>query len=176
MATGDGNGWVSSAPGRRHWGRFGAAGLVLLRPAPPSAGNQQAQVLMQLRAGWTHEGGRWGLPGGARDSHETVAETALREAGEEAGIDPAKVRVIGSQIGIDHGVWSYTYVLAWAGSDLKVGPPTEESDALRWVDLDDVPALPLHAGLAATWPELRPTIDTALSTVPTTDAGGGAGR
>jgi 8-oxo-dGTP diphosphatase len=167
MATGDGNGWVSSAPGRRHWGRFGAAGLALLRAAPAAAGIRGAdpQVLMQLRAGWTHEGGRWGLPGGARDSHETVAETALREAAEEAGIDPAKVRVIGSQIGIDHGVWSYTYVLALAGPDLQVGPPTEESDALRWVDLDDVPTLPLHAGLAATWPDLRPAIDTVLSTV-----------
>lgn len=175
MATGDGNGWVTSAPGRRHWGRFGAAGLVLLRPAPPSPAlphpmhdRPHAQVLMQLRAGWTHEGGRWGLPGGARDSHESVAEAAVREAGEEAGIDPAKVRVIGSQIGIDHGVWSYTYVLALADPDLQVGPPTEESDALRWVDLDDVTSLPLHAGLAATWPDLRPTIDTVLSQAPAT--------
>lgn len=161
MATGDGNGWVSSAPGRRHWGRFGAAGLVLLRFPSPGA----PQVLMQLRAGWTHEGGRWGLPGGARDSHETVAETALREAAEEAGIDPAKVRVLGTQTGIDHGVWSYIYVLALAEPDLVVGPPTAESEALRWVDLDEVTALPLHAGLAATWPDLRPVIDTALASV-----------
>lgn len=163
MATGDGNGWVTSAPGRHHWGRFGAAGLVLLRiePGDPAV----PQVLMQLRAGWTHEGGRWGLPGGARDSHENVAETALREANEEAGIDGAKVRVLGTQTGVDHGVWSYIYVLALADPGVEVGPPTAESDALRWVALDEVPGLALHAGLAATWPQLRPAIDTALESV-----------
>ena len=156
MASGDGNGWVSSAPGRRHWGRFGAAGLVLLRRDP------RPQVLMQLRAGWTHEGGAWGLVGGARDSHESVAETALREAAEEAGVDAAKVRVLGTQTGTDHGVWSYVYVLGLAEPGLRISNLTAESDALRWVDLDDVPDRPLHAGLAAAWPDLRPAIDTAL--------------
>ena len=81
MATGDGNGWVDSGSGHRHWGRFGAAGLALLRTTP------RPQVLLQLRAGWTHQGGSWGLVGGARDSHESLAEAALREAAEESGID-----------------------------------------------------------------------------------------
>jgi len=157
MATGDGNGWVDSGSGQRHWGRFGAAGLALLRTTP------RPQVLLQLRAGWTHQGGSWGLVGGARDSHESLAEAALREAAEEAGIDSSHVTVLSSQIGVDHGNWSYTYVLALADDDLVVGPVTAESDELRWVDLDDVPLLPLHVGLRSTWASLRRGIDAALA-------------
>ena len=43
-------------------------------------------VLLQHRAPWSHQGGTWGLPGGARDSHETPEEAAKREAHEEAGL------------------------------------------------------------------------------------------
>ena len=158
MAGGDGNGFVDCGCGHRHWGLHGAAGLVLVRTAP------RPQVLLQLRAGWTHEGGRWGMVGGARDSHESLPETALREASEEAGIDPAQVTVVGTQVGVDHGHWSYTYVIALAGPDVRVGPITDESEALRWVDLDEVATLPLHAGLDQTWPALRTRIDAALAT------------
>jgi 8-oxo-dGTP diphosphatase len=156
MATGDGNGWVTCSYGHRHWGLFGAAGLLLLRtPGAP-------EVLMQLRAAWTHEGGRWGLPGGARDSHESLAQAALREAHEEAGVDPDLIRVLTSSTGADHVNWSYTYVLAMADPDLHVGPLTDESDALTWVALDDVAHLPLHSGLATAWEPLRPVITSAL--------------
>src|SRR5262245_24626633 len=113
MVSGDGNGWVQCRCGLRHWGRFGAAGLALLRTSPGP------QVLLQLRAGWTHEGGRWGLVGGARDSHESVSEAALREAVEEADIDPGQVTVPGTRVGLDHGDWSYTYVLGLATGDLR---------------------------------------------------------
>ncbi|MEJ7702743.1 MAG: NUDIX domain-containing protein [Geodermatophilaceae bacterium] len=70
----DGDGWVTCDLGHRHWGRHGAAGL-LIRTAQ--------SVVMQHRAPWSHHGGTWGLPGGARDSHETVSAAALREAAEE---------------------------------------------------------------------------------------------
>ncbi len=156
MATGDGNGWVDCRLGHRHWGLFGAAGLLLVRtPAEP-------EVLMQLRAPWTHEGGRWGLPGGARDSHETLAEAAVREAGEEAGVKADQVQVVSTAVGSDHGNWSYTYVIAMASPQLRVGPPNAESDALAWVGLDDVSDLPLHSGLANSWIPLQPVIASAL--------------
>jgi 8-oxo-dGTP diphosphatase len=156
MAAGDGNGWVTCSFGHRHWGRFGAAGLLLLRSVP------QAEVLMQLRAGWTHEGGRWALPGGARDSHESLGQAALREAQEEAGIDPGLVRVITTAMGADHVTWSYTYVLAVAGRGVQVSAMTNESDALVWVALAEVMELPLHPGLAGAWESLRPAIASAL--------------
>src|SRR4029077_13529069 len=105
VAAGDGNGWVECRCGSRHWGRHGAAGLLLLRPVlgVDLKPGQDAEVLLQLRAAWTHEGGSWGLVGGARDSHEDVVAAALREAAEEAGLRPDALRVVGHQVGVDHG-------------------------------------------------------------------------
>jgi 8-oxo-dGTP diphosphatase len=131
----------------------GAAGLVLVRPGRD--GHDEAEVLLQLRAGWTHQGGTWGLPGGARDSHEDVVAAALREAHEEVGVDAARVAVAGTSAGTDHGDWRYDYVVAWADRGLAVGALNDESDEVRWVGLGDVTALPLHPALAATWARLR---------------------
>jgi 8-oxo-dGTP diphosphatase len=158
VAIGDGNGWVFCRYGHRHWGRHGAAGLLLLRrlDAP--------QVLLQLRAAWTHEGGRWGLVGGARDSHETLAEAALREAAEEADVTPSAVQVVGEQVGADHVDWTYTYVIGVAVRDVEPRVLTEESDDLRWVDVADVPGLPLHRGLESAWGALVPGITELAAT------------
>ena len=79
---GDGDGWVVSESGAAFWGRHGAAGLLLRAPRPDGS----AAVLLQHRAAWSHQGGTWGLPGGARDSHESAEEAAVREAHEEAGL------------------------------------------------------------------------------------------
>ena len=153
MALHDGNGWVRCRCGHRHWGLHGAAGLLLVRPSEVPSG--PPEVLLQLRAGWTHQGGTWGLPGGARDSHEDVVTAALREAGEEVGVEPGLVRVAGSSVGTDHGDWRYDYVMACADRQLGVRVQNDESDEVRWVPVDEVDALPLHPALAATWPQLR---------------------
>ena len=86
---GDGDGWVVSDSGAHYWGRFGAAGLLLRAPRPDGT----PAVLLQHRAVWSHQGGTWGLPGGARDSHESAAETAVREAREEAGLSAEQLAV-----------------------------------------------------------------------------------
>jgi 8-oxo-dGTP diphosphatase len=152
----DGNGWVHCALGHRHWGRFGGAGLLLRRSVDGDAG----EILMQHRAHWTANGGTWGIPGGARDSHESPVEAALREAGEEAGIVPAAVAVLG-EFGDDHGGgWSYTTILARLLEEIAL-VPQEESEELRWVSLDRIEELPLHPGFARSWPELRPRLDAA---------------
>ena len=145
----DGNGWVDCACGLRHWGRNGAAGLLILRP-----GEGGQEVLMQLRSPWTHQGGTWGLPGGARDSHESTAAAARREAAEETGLDPFVVQDVGEHR-VDHGAWSYTYVLATAPAQTPVYVANRESDAVEWVPLDDVAARVLHPALALEWPRLR---------------------
>jgi 8-oxo-dGTP diphosphatase len=155
VAEHDGNGWVEGTDGRRRWGLHGAAGLLLARPGP--------EVLLQLRADWTHFGGTWSLLGGARDSHEDAVQAALREAREEAGIDPGAVRVLGQLPGSRLGTWSYTYVLAWTAPRLAVEVRTAESVEVRWVALDDVSGLPLHEGLAADWPRLAAAITAAAA-------------
>jgi 8-oxo-dGTP diphosphatase len=155
---GDGDGWVLSNDGGHFWGRHGAAGLLLR--APQSDG--RVAVLLQHRAVWSHQGGTWGLPGGARDSHETVEEAATREAHEEAGLtaDQLTVRTTKVTASAAGGDWTYTTVVADA-SELLPTVPNRESAELRWVDVEDVAALPLHPGFAASWDELR-TLTTSL--------------
>jgi len=141
-----------SDDGSHFWGRHGAAGLLLRAPGP----NGSSAVLLQHRAPWSHQGGTWGLPGGARDSHETVEEAAVREANEEAGLaaELMTVRttvVTATATGSD---WTYTTVIADAPEQL-VTVPNRESSELRWVAEDDVADLPLHPGFAASWPRLR---------------------
>ncbi len=136
---------MQCADGHRHWGRHGAAGLLL------SGGDR---VVLQHRSLHTHEGGTWGLPGGARDSHEDVVQTALREAEEEAAIGAASVRPIAVSVA-DHGGWSYATVLAEAIAEVHPHAANWESDEVRWWARQEVAQLPLHPGLAATWTALQ---------------------
>jgi 8-oxo-dGTP diphosphatase len=108
---------------------------------------------MQHRAPWTASGDTWGLPGGARDSHESARETALREAGEEAGVSAAAVRVL-DELQDDHGGWRYITVVAEAVQRITI-VANEESLDLRWVAETEVELLDLHPGFARTWPRLR---------------------
>lgn len=152
---GDGDGWVISDSGAHYWGRYGAAGLLLRAPRPDGT----PAVLLQHRAVWSHQGGTWGLPGGARDSHETPEETAVREAHEEAGLPAERLTVRATVVtaevaGPDGTRWSYTTVVADAGELLRT-VPNRESAEMRWVAEDDVAELPLHPGFAASWQRLR---------------------
>ncbi|WP_284252243.1 NUDIX hydrolase [Pseudolysinimonas kribbensis] len=140
--------WVEGAHGR-FWGLYGAAGLLLRHP--------DAGVLLQLRAEWSHLGGTWGIPGGARKAGETPQQAAVREADEEAGVPPELVHVLGSSI-FDVGYWSYTTVLAHARELFEPFVGDAESAELRWVPMDEVARLPLHPGFGASWPELRERI------------------
>ena len=159
---GDGDGWVVSDTGMHYWGRHGAAGLLLRAPRPDGT----PAVLLQHRAPWSHQGGTWGLPGGARDSHETAEQAAVREAHEEAGLasDRLSVRatvITAEVVGARGSRWTYTTVVADAGELLHT-VPNRESSELRWVAEDEVGELPLHPGFAASWQRLR----TAPAIVP----------
>lgn len=166
---GDGDGWAAGPAGAAMWGRNGAAGLLLLA-GQATEEISEWQVLMQHRAHWTNNGGTWALPGGARDSHESVPEAALREAAEETGIDAGQVEILHSVVTAGPfpadpqrpelaGDWSYTTVIARSSS----GEPlrtvaNEESLELRWVRLAEVPELPLMAAFASAWPGLEELI------------------
>ena len=156
MAHRDGDGFVRCTCGLDHWGRHGAAGLLLVRldMASPHA-------LLQLRAGWTHGGGTWALPGGALDSHEDSVTAASREAAEEAGIKSSEF-VVKAVFSDDHGPWRYDTVIAHSSGDAGAFAANAESEDLRWVQIDDVTTFPLHAGLAAAWPALRDKVTATL--------------
>ena len=146
---GDGDGWVVCREGHRHWGLFGAAGLLLTRPAP-----SDLEVLLQHRATWSHHGGTWGLLGGARHSSESPVTAALREAAEEGGLPADSVRVHG-RYDDDHGGWSYVTVVAATGRTTTATPTSPESIAVEWVPADDVDRRDLHPGFGASWSGLR---------------------
>lgn len=86
------------APPRAGWkaGHFPedartAAALLLIYP-----GEDGPAIPLTVRSsGLTRHAGQISLPGGASDPGETLAETALREAQEEIGIDRTAVQVLG---------------------------------------------------------------------------------
>lgn len=139
--------------GQRFWGRFGAAGLLVH--------DLRRGILLQHRADWSHFGGTWGLPGGARHAGESAVEGALREAAEEAAVPPDAVHVLFESV-LDLGFWSYTTVVGQAVRPFEPHMADVESIELRWVPVNEVTALPLHPGFAASWPQLRARL-TALS-------------
>jgi 8-oxo-dGTP pyrophosphatase MutT (NUDIX family) len=86
------------APPRTGWvaGHFPedarvAAALLLVY----EGANGPAVPLTVRASGLARHAGQISLPGGAADPGETLAETALREAHEEIGVDPATVHVLG---------------------------------------------------------------------------------
>lgn len=141
-----GDAWVFGPNGEKYWGVFGAAGLLVHDP--------ERGVLLQHRAVWSHHGGTWGLPGGARHEGESAHDAALREAHEEAGVPAGSLRILGDSV-FDLGFWSYTTVIAEAVIRFDASIEDPESIALSWVTLDRVSELPLHPGFAASWPRLR---------------------
>ncbi|MDE0546679.1 NUDIX domain-containing protein [Microbacterium sp. C7(2022)] len=151
-----GDAWVIAPSGERYWGRFGAAGLLAVDPA--------RGVLLQHRVSWSHFGGTWALPGGARHEGESAIAGALREAQEEAGVPDAATtpRVVSV---LDLGFWSYATVVAdvMVPFDPVISDP--ESYELTWVPIDDVDSYPLHPGFAAAWPALRSMLSVTPAVV-----------
>lgn len=153
MVARDGDGWVECNCGSKHWGRHGAAGLLIYR---------DGAILLQHRAPWVHNGDTWGIPGGARDSHESVIDGAIREAVEETGIDPQQL-LIRSVSTDNHGNWSYDTVIAEGTSELVAHELNDESHEVRWVLFDDVTRLPLHPSFANSWRDLRAQVDYLIT-------------
>lgn len=142
MVHRDGDGWVQCRCGNKHWGLNGAAGLLLVR---------DGLILLQHRSEWVHNGDTWGIPGGARDSHESVTDAAIREAIEETGIESDLMTPL--QIHTDdHGDWRYDTVIASAKPELFPHLMNEESQELRWVPWEDIDSLLLHPSFAKSWP------------------------
>jgi 8-oxo-dGTP diphosphatase len=146
-----GDAWVEGDRGR-FWGRFGAAGVLAYDPAKG--------VLLQHRAVWSHNGGTWGLPGGALHEGEDAVAGALREAWEEAAVPAGNVEVLFTSV-LDLDYWSYTTVVVLVTEPFEPVISDPESIELLWIPLAEVDGKDLHPGFAASWPELRERIGTA---------------
>ncbi|WP_017590186.1 NUDIX hydrolase [Nocardiopsis ganjiahuensis] len=149
MQEGDGNGWVSLPDGTRRWGVYGAAGLLLYATDVAGSGH----VLLQHRAGWTHMGGTWGIPGGARNRDETPLEAAVREFREEVSGDLGEYSLLGSHEQ-DLAVWRYDTFLLRVPALTPFRPGNSESKEIRWVRVDATEGLPLLPAFRSAWPHL----------------------
>jgi len=147
-----GDAWAYGPDGQKAWGAFGAAGLLV----DDGAG----RVLLQHRVEWSHFGGTWGTPGGARHEGEDAVAGALRESFEEAGVPGEALRLRHTAV-LDLGFWTYTTVVARAATPFEPSIGDRESLSLGWVDVDAIDDLPLHPGFAASWPALRDALRTA---------------
>ncbi|MEJ1155236.1 NUDIX hydrolase [Microbacterium marmarense] len=144
-----GDAWVVAPTGERYWGRFGAAGLLAL--------DGDRGVLLQHRVSWSHFGGTWALPGGARHQGESAILGALRESEEEAGVPAVAVRPRFVSV-FDLEYWSYATVVADVVVPFEPVISDPESYELSWVAIDDVASYPLHPGFELSWARLRPLL------------------
>jgi len=122
-----------------HEGSRDAAVLILL-------GEQETRgpdVLLQLRAGGTSaHSGQVAFPGGAAEPHDDgPVSTALREAVEETGVDPAGVRPVAllPRLHIPVSAFHVTPVLAhWARPSRVWAVDPAETAAVARVPLGDL--------------------------------------
>ncbi|MEY3856606.1 MAG: hypothetical protein RLZZ193_255 [Actinomycetota bacterium] len=152
MSARDGDGWVQCACGNKHWGLNGAAGILIVR---------DHEILLQHRAPWVHNGDTWGIPGGARDSHESTIEAAFREAVEETGIDTDLLTPLHTFTD-NHGDWRYETVIAQAADGLIAHEVNDESQEVRWVEISKVGQLNLHPSFKNSWPELMKLLNNLI--------------
>lgn len=113
-----------------------AAALLLIYPGPSGP----AVPLTVRASGLARHAGQISLPGGAVDPGETLAETALREAREEIGIDTSSVQVLGELTPVHVLVSGFTLhpVVAVTHRRPSFDPAAGEVAEILEVSLDDL--------------------------------------
>jgi 8-oxo-dGTP pyrophosphatase MutT (NUDIX family) len=112
--------------------------------------DDQDRVLLIRRT----DNGLWAIPGGAQDVGEYIAETAVRETREEAGIDVEVTGVVGIYSN-PHHVMAYSdgevrqqFSICFRAIYLRGAPtPSDESSEVRWVKLAELDTLPIHPSM-----------------------------
>ena len=100
------------------------------------------KVLVARRSSGSVLGGLWEFPGGKIEAGESAAQAAVRECREELGCEARALRDLGS---VEHPYDDFGVRLHAVLCEL---PPNEEprplaSDALQWVTLEELAALPI---------------------------------
>jgi mutator protein MutT len=104
-------------------------------------GEQGAEVLLTRRSRhMRNHKGEISFPGGRMDPGETPAETALREAHEEVGLDPALVTLFAE---LDHlsTVVSRSHIVPLVGrlpGIIPLGPASPEVERVFWLPLAEL--------------------------------------
>ncbi|HYQ65483.1 NUDIX domain-containing protein [Actinophytocola sp.] len=158
----DGDQFVQCGLGHRHWGKYGAAGLLL---------HHGGMVLLQQRSALSLGPETWGLFGGARERDEPPVTAALRETAEESTLDVELVRVRGV-VTEDHKGWAYDTVVGDVETVPEVAPASWESKDARWVPTDEVTKMDLFPAFAVSWPRVRDAMRRPVLVVDTANVMG----
>jgi ADP-ribose pyrophosphatase YjhB (NUDIX family) len=112
--------------------------------------NAHGVLLME----WRQDNGLWTLPGGIQEIGESIVQTALREVREETGIHIEITGLVGIYsdprhiIAYSDGEVRQQFNLCFAarpvGGELR---RSSESRAVRWIDPDELPDLPIDAAI-----------------------------
>lgn len=149
-----GDGWLTTPGGKRVWGKYGAAGL-LLQHVDPQTGEKR--YLMVQRGPGISDPGKWQFPGGAIDSKETFHQGGTREVIEELGFDADALKT--AQVHGEHhssipgSTWKYVSIAAQVDKMLKPDLSThharmETADA-KWMTEAEIKALDTSGKLLA---------------------------
>jgi 8-oxo-dGTP pyrophosphatase MutT (NUDIX family) len=100
------------------------------------------------------DNGLWALPGGAQEFGEYIAETAVRETQEEAGVTIEVVDIVGVYTNPNHlveftnGEVRQQFSICFRGRYLSGEPTTsDESSQVRWVPHEELDALDIHPSM-----------------------------
>jgi ADP-ribose pyrophosphatase YjhB (NUDIX family) len=124
--------------------RFENGGPAALRHAVVHAIiERDGALLLVRRAPHLLEGGKWGLPGGFLDRDETLVEGVLREVREETGWAGTVVRLLRvnsrpDRPREDRQNVAFDFVVAAVS---LVGAGDDESTAVEWIPIDQLPDL-----------------------------------
>lgn len=149
-----GDGWVSTPSGKRVWGKYGAAGLLLMHQDP---GTGEKRYLMVQRGPGISDPGKWQFPGGAIDEKESFHQGGAREVIEELGFKDADLKtaaVHGEHTSsIPGSSWKYVSIAAQVPQMLKPDLSShhaqlETSDA-KWMTEAEIKALDTSGKLLA---------------------------
>jgi ADP-ribose pyrophosphatase YjhB (NUDIX family) len=96
----------------------------------------------------------WALPGGAQEFGEYIAETAVRETREEAGVEVEVTGLVGIYTNPHHLVefsdgevrqqFSICFRARFVGGELAT---STESSEVSWIDHDDLDQLHIHPSM-----------------------------
>ncbi|MEU1587186.1 NUDIX domain-containing protein [Micromonospora sp. NPDC005710] len=112
--------------------------------------DERGRVLLIQRT----DNGLWALPGGGQEFGEYIADTAVRETREEAGVEIEVTSVVGIYSNPNHvveysdGEVRQQFSICFRGRYISGRPtPSDESSEVRWIEREELDGLDIHPSM-----------------------------